>query len=52
VKICTMLIDLNVVDPLTKHLLQPNHEAQISAISIRYLTLVYVEYNCINVSSL
>jgi hypothetical protein len=37
IKICNIHTDLNVVDPLTKPLPQPKHEAHTRAMGIRYL---------------
>jgi hypothetical protein len=37
VKVCNVHTDHNIVDPLTKHLPQPKHEAHMRSIGIRYL---------------
>jgi hypothetical protein len=37
IKICKIHTDFNVVDPLTKPLPQPKHEAHIRSMGIRYL---------------
>ena len=37
IKMCKIHTDLNVADPLTKALPQPNHEAHMRAMGIRYL---------------
>ena len=37
VKMCKILIDNNVVDPLTKHMTQQKHDRHTKSISIRYM---------------
>jgi hypothetical protein len=37
IKICKIHMDLNVADPLTKPLPQPQHEAHMRAMGIRYI---------------
>jgi hypothetical protein len=37
VKVCKVHMDHNVADPLTKPLPQPNHEAHMRSMCIRYL---------------
>jgi hypothetical protein len=37
IKMCKIRTDSNIVDPLTKALPQPKHEAHVKAMGIRYL---------------